>query len=202
MNFRAPAIVCAARQHGETGVVVRLLTRAQGLVAAFVAGGRGRQLRPVLIPGNIVDAEIRTRSPQQLPYARIELVTSRGPWLNEPLPAAAIDWSCALTAACLPERHAYPALYEALGGVLDAVCHAPSARGWAPAMLSYEVLLLRELGYGDETGRLLDGADWPALLASFDRMGAALMRYPLADRHRDVMGARERLRGQLARIDG
>ena len=202
MNFRAPAIVCAARQQGETGVVVRLLTRAEGLVAAFVAGGRGRQLRPVLIPGNIVEAEIHTRSPQQLPYARIELVTSRGPWLNEPLPAAAIDWSCALTAACLPERHAYPALYDALGGVLDAVCHAPSARGWAPAMLSYEVLLLRELGYGDETGRLPDGADWPALLASFDRMGAALMRYPLADRHRDVMGARERLRGQLARIDG
>ena len=201
MNLRAPAIVCSARPHAETGVVVRLLTARHGLIAAYVAGGRGRQLRPVLIPGNIVDAEIRARSPQALPYARIELTTSRGPWLTEPLPAAAIDWACALTAATLPEAHAYPALYQALGGLLDAVCHAPSARGWAPAMLAYEVLLLRELGYGALAG-LQGGADWPSLLAAFDRMGAALMRYPLADRHRDVMGARERLRGQLARIDG
>ena len=202
MNLRTPAIVCSAQHHGETGVVVRMLSPHNGMVAAYVAGGRGRQMRPVLIPGNIVEAEIRSRSAQQMPYARIELIASRGPWLSEPLPAAAIDWSCALTAACLPERHAYPALYDALGGLLDAVCHAPSARGWAPGLLAYEVLLLRELGYGDEAGRLPDGADWPALLASFDCMGAALMRYPLADRHRDVMGARERLRGQLARIDG
>ena len=50
--------------------------------------------------------------------------------------------------AALPERQPYPSLYLALSALLDAVCHAPSARGWLPGLVAYEGLLLRELGYG------------------------------------------------------
>ncbi|SFF94794.1 DNA replication and repair protein RecO [Novosphingobium sp. CF614] len=201
MQFRAPALVCAAHPHGETAVIVRLLTAEHGLVAAYVAGGRGRQLRPVLIPGNAVEAEVRSKSDSRLPFARVELLHSRGPWLSEPLPAAAIAWVTALTAAALPERHAYPALHEALSGVLGAICMAPSARGWALSLLSYEVLLLRELGYGVPVARP-GQSDWPAILHAFDRIGRELARYPLADRRKDVMAARALLRERLARIDG
>lgn len=199
MNLRAPAIVCAVRPHGETAVIARLLTQDAGLVAAYVAGGRGRQLRPVLIPGNMVDAEIRSKTETQLPYARVELLESRGPWLTEPLPAAAIAWITALTATTLPERQAYPALFEALCGLIEAICVAPSARGWALPLVSYEVLLLRELGYGVPVARPAD-QDWPAVLDAFDRVGRELMRYPLADRRGDVMAARDLLRERLGRI--
>ena len=207
MELNTPAIVCSARPHGETGVIARLLTEHHGLIAAYVAGGRGRRMRPLLIPGNGVAAQFLARSPQQLPHARIEPLVSRAAWMREPLPAAAIGWACALTAVCLPERHGYPALYGALDALLDAVCHAPSARGWLPALLAYETLLLRELGYGGGDSAnggadLPDNADLPALLARFDALGRALARYPLADRHTDVMGARERLRGALARMGG
>ncbi|HEY1125999.1 MAG TPA: DNA repair protein RecO C-terminal domain-containing protein, partial [Sphingobium sp.] len=64
------------------------------------------------------------------------------------LPAAAIDWACALTAAALPEGHAYPPVFSALSAVLDAVEAAPAARGWAVALVRYELLLLAELGFG------------------------------------------------------
>ncbi|MBU6269271.1 MAG: recombination protein O N-terminal domain-containing protein [Sphingomonadales bacterium] len=204
MHLAAPAIVCSARLHGETGVIARVLTTEHGLLAGYVAGGRGRDLRPVLIPGNAVDVEIRARPGSQLPGFRVELIASRGPWLGEPLPAAAIGWITAITAAALPERHAYPPLHAALGGLLDAVCHAPSARGWVPGLLAYEALLLRELGYGEPPWRAVLAQDdsWPALLALFDRMGRALARYPLADRRGDVMGARALLRERLARIGG
>ena len=96
MHLTAPAILVAARPHGETAVIARMLTEESGLFAAYVAGGRGRQLRPVVIPGNLVQADIRAKSASQLPFARLELVTSRGPWLSEPLPAAAIAWVTAL----------------------------------------------------------------------------------------------------------
>ena len=99
MHVRAPAIVCAIRPHGETAGIVRLLTADHGMVAGYVAGARGRTLRPVLIPGNLVDAELRARSASQLPFARLELVQSRGPWLSEPLPVAAIDWVTSLATA-------------------------------------------------------------------------------------------------------
>lgn len=199
MDISAPAIVCAVRAHAETGAIVRLLTAEHGLVAGYVAGARGRELRPVLIPGNLVQAELRSRSASQLPFARVELVNSRGPWLTEPLPAAAIGWITALTAFTLPERQAYPPLYRALVALLDAICVAPSARRWALPLLSYEVLLMRELGYGVPVRRPED-EDWDAILRSFDLIGKQLARYPLADRRGDVMAARAMLRERLARI--
>ena len=146
MQLSAPAILLAARAHGETAVIARMLTEQHGMVAAYVAGGRGRQLRPVVIPGNIVQAEIRAKSDSQLPFARLELVASRGPWLGEPLAASAINWVTALTASALPERNPYPTLHSALGGLLDAICSADSARQWVEALAVYEALLLRELG--------------------------------------------------------
>lgn len=198
MQLRAPALVCAVRPHGETAAIARLLTAEHGMVAGYVAGGRGRQLRPVLIPGNAVEAELRSRTDSQLPFARLELLHSRGPWLGEPLPAAAIGWVTALTAAALPERQPFAALFPALSALLDAVCQAPSARGWLPGLIAYETLLLRELGYGAAVRP--DGDDLAAQLAAFDALGPRIARYPLAERRGDVMGARSMLRERLARI--
>lgn len=197
MQLRAPAIVIAALPHGETAVIARLLTEDAGVVAGYVAGGRGRRLRPVVIPGNLVEADLRSRSDSQLPFAKLELVESRGPWLGEPLPAAAIGWVCALTATSLPERHPYPSLWQALSGLLSAICHAPSARGWVRALVDYETLLLRELGYG---GLRPDSAELPDVLGELDKLAGPLDHYLLADRRGDVMAARARLRELLGRM--
>ena len=197
MNLRAPAILLAARPHGETAVIARLLTEEFGLVAGYVAGGRGRQLRPVVIPGNLVELDLRAKSDSQLPFARLELVESRGPWLSEPLPAAAIQWATALTATALPERNPYPSLYSALAALLDAVCQAPSARGWAPAMLAYEALLLRELGYG---GMKPQARELPDVLSAMEKLADPLQRYLLADRRSDTLAAREHLLERLRKM--
>ena len=148
MRTDTPAIVCALRNHGEHGAIVRLMTPEQGLIAAYVRGARGRRMRPVLIAGNLVQAQLSARTETQLPQAVIELVHSRGPLLSEPLPATAIDWATALTATALPEGQPYPQLYQALEGLLDAIEAAPSAVGWGAAMVKYELLLLAELGFG------------------------------------------------------
>ncbi|MGZ3246999.1 MAG: DNA repair protein RecO [Croceibacterium sp.] len=197
MQLRAPAILVAALPHGETAVIARLLTEEAGVVAGYVAGGRGRRLRPVVIPGNLVEADFRSRSESQLPFAKLELLESRGPWLGEPLPAAAIGWVCALTATSLPERHPYPSLWQALSGLLSAICHAPSARGWAGALVDYEALLLRELGYG---GLRPQAEALPDVLSEMDQLAGPLNHYLLADRRGDVMAARARLRELLGRM--
>ncbi|WP_230291307.1 DNA repair protein RecO [Croceicoccus sp. Ery5] len=203
MHLSVSAIVCAARPHGENAAIARLLTEEYGLVAGYVAGGRGRVMRPVLIPGNVVAADIAARSASQLPFLKAELVTSRAPFLTEPLPAAAIGWVTALSAAILPERSPFPALYQALDAVLDAICHAPSARGWVPALSAYEALMLRELGYGGERPAL-DPAGWDETLAIFDATGRHVEKRLLADRAGPVMGdllaARAILRARLSRM--
>ncbi len=105
-------------------------------------------MRPILIPSNIVQADYRARTEDQLASMTAELQQSRGPYLGEPLASAALEWVTALTAAILPEEHSYPQLHSALSALLDAICGAPSAKGWVVALVRYELLLLSELGFG------------------------------------------------------
>jgi len=148
MHLRAEAIILSVRAHGEHGAVVRALTESDGVQAGYVRGGRSRRLKPVLQPANLVLGDWRARTEEQLPGLTVELIHSRAPLFREPLPAAALDWATALTAAALPEGQAYPHLHGALDGVLAAVEAAPAARGWAVALVRYELLLLAELGFG------------------------------------------------------
>jgi DNA repair protein RecO (recombination protein O) len=174
MRFETKAIVCALRSHGEHGAIVRLMTPEQGLVAAYVRGARGRGMRPVLIAGNSVHAQLSARTDTQLPQAAIELVHSRGPLLSEPLPAAAIEWATVLTATALPEGQPYPNLYEALGGLLDAIEAAPSAGGWGAALVRYEILLLAELGFGLDLERCAVSGSNDNLVAVSPKSGRAV----------------------------
>lgn len=148
MNLTEEAIVCAVLGHGEHGAVVRLLTAGHGLLPGYVRGGRSRKLRPVLQPGNLVEANFRARVQEQLPALTVELVRSRAPLASDRLTAAAIEWLCSLTAACLPEGMPYPAIYSALSGLLDVMDHADDPRLWMAGLVRYELLLLRELGFG------------------------------------------------------
>lgn len=169
------AILCSVRAHGEHGAVVRALTPDNGLMAGYVRGGRSRAMRPVLMPGNRVQAEFRARTAEQLASLSVELSHSLAPILAEPLPAAAIEWVCALTAVALPEESGYPALYDALGAVLDAIEAAPAARGWAVALVRYELLLLAHLGFGlDLTGCVATGAGPEHLTYVSPRTGAGV----------------------------
>jgi DNA repair protein RecO (recombination protein O) len=174
MRIVTPAIVVALRAHGEHGAVVRLMTPDHGLQAAYVRGAKGRRLRPILLPGNQVEATLSARTETQLPQATVELVHSRGPLLSEPLPAAAIDWACALTATALPEAQPYPRLYEALDGLLAAVEAAPAASGWGSAMVRYELLLLAEQGFGLDLDQCAVSGDDADLIAVSPRSGRAV----------------------------
>jgi DNA repair protein RecO (recombination protein O) len=174
MRIETQAIVCALRSHGEHGAVVRLMTPEQGLIGAYVRGARGRRMRPVLIAGNVVQAQLAARTETQLPQATIELVHSRGPLLSEPLPAAAIEWATVLTATALPEGQPYPRLYEALEGLLDAIEAAPSASGWGAALVRYELLLLAELGFGLDLERCAVSGTHDDLVAVSPKSGRAV----------------------------
>lgn len=196
MHITASAIVCAVRPHGEVGAIVRAMTAEHGLMAGYVQGARGRHLRPVLIPGNVIKGDWRARIAGQLPALSLEPEHSRAHLLGEPLAVAAIDWVTALTAASLPEGYAYPQLHSALDGVLAAVELAPAARRWAGAVARYEEILLSELGYAEEAigGRQISA---PTALLAHNR--ARLVEHVLGDRRADVMAARERLVERLKR---
>ena len=176
MHLRAEAIVIAVRAHGEHNAVVRALTRDDGVQPGYVRGGRSRLLRPVLQPANTIAGEWRARTGEQLAALTIEPVHSLAALHGEPLPAAALAWIAALTATVLPEAQPYPRLYDALTAVLDAIEAAPAARGWASALVRYELLLLAELGFGlDLTACVVTGGADDIVFVS-PRSGGAVSR--------------------------
>ena len=179
---------------------MRALTPEAGLRPGYVRGGKSRRLRPVLVPGNLVQAEYRARTEEQLPHLSVELIHSRAFLLSEPLAAAGIDWATALTAAALPEGQAYPALWQGLDGLLTAIEAAPSARGWALALVRYELLLLAHLGFG------LDEEEMAAvprtIRAALRVTGDRLAEHVLTDRRQEILAARERLVERLGRMAG
>lgn len=176
MQLRAEAIVLAVRPHGEHGAIVRALTAEHGLQPGYVRGGRSRALRPVLQPANLVLGEWRARTEEQLAALTAELIHSRAPMFREPLAAAALDWATALTAAALPDFQPYPRLYDGLAGVLDAVEAAPAARGWAVALVRYELLLLAQLGFGLDLERCVATGSTAELAFVSPKSGAAVSR--------------------------
>ena len=176
MHLRAEAIILAVRAHGEHGAIARALTEAHGLQAGYVRGGHSRRLRPILQPANLVLGEWRARTEDQLAGLTVELVHSRAPLFVEPLPASALDWTTALTAASLPEAQPYPRIHAALAGLLDAIEAAPAARGWAAALARYELLLLAELGFGLALGRCVATGAIDDLAFVSPKSGAAVSR--------------------------
>jgi DNA repair protein RecO (recombination protein O) len=198
VQIETEALVCAARGHGEHGTIARVLTPSDGLIAGYVRGGRGRRLRPVLIPGNLVSVQLRSRNETQLPQMALELVHSRAPILGEPLPSAAIEWVTALVTATLPERQPYPRIYEAMNGLLDAIEAAPSAIGWSAALVRFEQLLAADIGYGDEDVEPVPPR-WDSILAALERSSNGLFREVLTGRTGALQDSRSRLLDRLRR---
>jgi DNA repair protein RecO (recombination protein O) len=199
MHLNMPAIICAVRIHAEHGAIVRALTWDHGLLAGYVRGARSRAMRPVLIPSNLVQADFRARTGEQLASLTVELIHSRAPLLAEPLAAAALDWATALTAATLQEGHPYPPIYAALEALLMAIEAAPTARGWALALASYETMLLSHLGYGGVPARIDPDAHWPDIISAFRDGHAPLARHLFDGRKVDVLAARDRLVERMKR---
>ncbi len=196
MRIECEAIVVGVRAHGEHGAIVRLMTEGHGLLSGYVRGGRSRQLRPVLSPGNVVKADLRARVETQLPALTVEPLQARTALLGEPLAAAAIEWTTALAAAGLPEGQPYPRIHAALDGVLTAIESAPSARRWVAALIGYEAVVLAELGYGSEEVTTDD--EMAVLRLNGQRLGQNV----LTERRARPLDARDRLVERLARALG
>ena len=146
MQWSDEGIIISARRHGESSVVVELLTREHGRHAGMVRGGQGRRLRPVLQIGNRVLAEWKARLAEHLGLYVFEPVRLRAALImGEPLKLMALQSVCAL-AGFVAERDPYPQLYEATERFLSALVE--EGERWRPQLVFWELGLLAELGYG------------------------------------------------------
>lgn len=145
MEWRDEGIVLAARPHGETAVILELLTRAHGRHLGVVHGGTSRRRAPMLQPGNQLDAVWRARLEGHMGSWSVELRRSRAAYvLSDPLRLAALSSTCALCVFALPEREAVAAFAARTEALCDAIAEGP---GWLVDYVRWELALLEVSGF-------------------------------------------------------
>ena len=150
MEFHEEAFVLSARAHGDTGVVVDLLTETHGRYAAYVPGGASRRMKPHLQAGARVIADYRARTSDHLGSARLEPV-GEGPSVlfDDPLALHGLSAATAVAQGALPEREAYPGAFLAFEALLGAFV-LPDV--WPAIFVRFEAGLLENLGFGLDLG--------------------------------------------------
>ncbi len=145
IEWRDEGMVLSARPHGETSVILELLTRRHGRHLGVVHGGVSRRKAPMLQPGNQLDAVWRARLDEHLGTWTVELRQSRAATvLSDATRLAALSSACALAAFALPEREdagTFQPLTEALA---DAIA---DGRGWLADYVAWEMALLEVTGF-------------------------------------------------------
>jgi DNA repair protein RecO (recombination protein O) len=145
------AIVLATRPHGESSLLVQLLTRERGRHAGLAKGGQGKKARAIYQPGNRVTATWKARLEEQLGQLVCDLV--RGDvalFIEDGDRLACFSAAASVAEAALPEREAMPRVYETFASLLAALAED---RAWLAHFVAWELDLLAEIGFGLDLAR-------------------------------------------------
>ena len=127
MEWQAEGTVLARRQHGETAVILDVLTDLHGRHSGLVPGGVSQKRAAMLQPGSRLDLRWRARL------------------MADPLALAGLNAVCALLVFALPERDPHPALVADTERLLDLM---ETGTDWGADYLHWEMRLLEEMGFG------------------------------------------------------
>jgi DNA repair protein RecO (recombination protein O) len=188
MQWTDEGIVLAVKRHGETSVILELMTHERGRHLGLVRGGTGTRLRGVLQPGNSLRATWRARLDDHLGNYAIEGTNLRAAgFLNA---AHAVHGVTHLAALCrlLAEREPHARIHGALEAILDALDDRSAV---APMIARFELDFLAELGFGLDLSSCVATGETADLIYVSPRSGRAVSR-----------AAGEAYRDKLMRLPG
>ncbi len=145
MEWTDEGIVLGVRRHGESSAIVELLTCSHGRHLGLVRGGAGSRMRPLLQPGNTVNAVWRARLDEHLGYYAIEGTRLRAATMFASSYAVYGVTHLASLVRLLPERDPHEDIYEMLESILNDFDDAAVA---GVQLVKFELAMLTELGFG------------------------------------------------------
>ena len=173
MQWTDDGIVLGAKRHGESSVILELLTHERGRHLGLVRGGAGTRLRGVLQPGNSLRATWRARLDEHLGHYVVEGINLRAAGF---LGAAhAVHGVTHLSALCrlLAEREPHARIFSALEAILDRI---EDARAAATSIARFELAFLAELGFGLDLAACAASGTTADLIYVSPRSGRAVSR--------------------------
>jgi DNA repair protein RecO (recombination protein O) len=147
MDWQEPAIVLEATPYGEGDALASVLSAGAGVWRGMVRGGAGRHKSPIWQKGNLVMARWVARLETQLGNFSGELVHPAAALaMNDRLSLAVLEAACATACSALPEREPHEDIFAALARLMAGMGIA--GFNSVAALVDWEVLLLRDLGFG------------------------------------------------------
>jgi DNA repair protein RecO (recombination protein O) len=145
MQWTDSGVILGTRRHGETGVILELMTAGHGRHLGMVRGGRSKRNSAVLQTGNTVSVTWTARLEEQLGQYSVEAdVLRAGDLIGSGAALYALGYVASLL-RLLPERYPQEGLHAALIVILE---HLPRPQVAAPLVIRFEVALLAALGFG------------------------------------------------------
>lgn len=173
MEWRDRGIIIGTRRHGETSLILEVMTESRGRHLGLVRGGRSRRQQPVLQPGNEVDLTWRARLEEHLGTFQVEPMALAAARLMEHPSGIYGIQLLAGHLRLLPERDRHPELFRAMEVVIAHLCE-PELAG--PLMVRFELRLLEELGFGLDLSSCAGTGQRNDLIYVSPRSGRAVSR--------------------------
>lgn len=145
MEWQAEGTVLARRPHGETAVILDVLTDLHGRHSGLVPGGASQRRAAMLQPGTRLDLRWRARRDDQLGTFSVEPLRLRSGLMADPTALAGLNAVCSLLVFALPERDPHPLLVADTERLLDLM---ETGTDWGADYLRWEIRLLEEMGFG------------------------------------------------------
>jgi DNA repair protein RecO (recombination protein O) len=149
MDWTDRGIVLASRLHGESALIVSMLTREHGRHAGLVRGGAGSK-RGLFETGNVLAATWRARLAEHLGSWSCEPVGwTAARLIDDPLRLACLAAACAVAEVVLPEREPHAGAFDGMLALIESF----DGPAWDAAYVRWELGILAELGFGLDLSR-------------------------------------------------
>lgn len=138
-------LIVATQKHGESGLILTVLTKDHGLHSGFVRGGASRKMQPTLQLGNLVQLDWHARLEDHLGNFYVELEESYSAnALNSAVKLSQLNALCAMIHQCLPDRLPIEGFF---GASLILLTMLDETRLWPELYQQWELGLLKSLGF-------------------------------------------------------
>ncbi|MBT4880328.1 MAG: DNA repair protein RecO [Alphaproteobacteria bacterium] len=144
MDWRDEGFILRTTKHGETSLLVSILTKDHGRHMGITRKSRSSKMSSGLQLGNRTSVEWKARLPEHLGTWKLETISSPfSALMDQPGPLTALTSALSLCDSVLPERESLPCLFQQMSEVVSAL----SSPTWLQAYIRFEVHLLKELGF-------------------------------------------------------
>ena len=145
MEWSDEGTVIGVRRHGETSVILEMMTVAHGRHLGLVRGGRSRRMQAALQPGNDLIVTWRARLDSHLGLYAVEPVKLRAATVMETAFGVHVVQTVSSLLRLLPERDPHQRLHLMAVAILDHLSDTPLT---GELLVRFETRLLEELGFG------------------------------------------------------